>query len=49
MKRFFIFTILTLFTVMIFSEFAYARNRKGSFRVGGYNSAGKGSKYFGGY
>ena len=39
-----------LFVVMLFvSSLAEAANRKGSHRVGGYNSSGKGSHYVGGH
>ena len=35
--------------LMVTSSLAEAANRKGSHRVGGYNSHGKGSHYVGGY
>ena len=35
--------------LMVTSFLAEAANRKGSHRVGGYNSHGKGSHYVGGY
>ena len=43
----FVFALsMLLFTA---SNQAQARGRYGSFRVGGYNSHGKGSHYIGGY
>jgi len=36
-------------SAMVLASAAEAANRKGSHRVGGYNSHGKGSHYVGGY
>ena len=35
--------------ILLVSSLAEAANRKGSHRVGGYNSSGKGSHYVGGH
>ena len=47
MKKLSILTVVII-TLFIISGTAYARGRKGSHRVGGYNSHGKGSHYVGG-
>lgn len=41
--------LIILVIVGLTSSFADAANRKGSHRVGGYNSHGKGSHYVGGH
>lgn len=44
--------VLSLMAVVLsfsFASQAEARGRYGSVRIGGYNSAGKGSHYMGGY
>ena len=41
--------LLLLAVMLLVSAFADAANRKGSHRVGGYNSHGKGSHYVGGH
>jgi hypothetical protein len=46
MKKLIICVFLTTLLLSITSE---AANRKGSHRVGGYNSHGKGSHYVGGH
>lgn len=40
--------IAVCFMLIFVSSIADAANRKGSHRVGGYNSSGKGSHYLGG-
>lgn len=44
MKKSFVFFLVLIFA----STIADAANRKGSHRVGGHNSAGKGGHYVGG-
>ena len=46
MKKLLTFIVLVLVSTSLLSE---AANRKGSHRVGGYNSHGKGSHYVGGH
>ena len=42
--------VIAVIVVLIFaSSMADAANRKGSHRVGGYNSSGKGGHYMGGH
>lgn len=42
--------VVALFvTSVVMESVAEARGRKGSIRIGGYNSHGKGSHYVGGY
>lgn len=41
--------IAVCFMLIFVSSIADAANRKGSHRVGGYNSSGKGSHYLGGH
>ena len=50
MKKLLISLLLALSITMIASvNYAQARGRYGSFRVGGYTSHGNGSHYVGGY
>ena len=41
--------VIVLLVLVFVSTIADAANRKGSHRVGGYNSSGKGSHYVGGH
>lgn len=42
-------SIVVLLALILVSSNSFAANRKGSHRVGGYNSSGKGSHYVGGH
>lgn len=48
MKKF-IATLVVVAGLLAVNAQAYAANRTGSFRVGGYNSHGLGSHYYGGW
>jgi len=49
MRKAFTLFLLAVFAMALAVDFADARGRKRSHRVGGYNSHGKGSHYVGGY
>lgn len=49
MKKILFFVLVVIVSLTLFSKQVEARGRYGSTRLGGYNSHGKGSHYYGGY
>jgi hypothetical protein len=49
MKKLLVFVLTTTTLACVTLDFASARGRTGSHRVGGYTSHGKGSHYVGGH